>query len=389
MSADSSETHVNETDTVETERVNICKTHNTQESSSITNNEQFHEHPILKKYLPKQLCEILEHWLVDGTLNEDEKKIFRTCAEFLFKSTKINSDAKEWISQQTELINLTEKCLNEIGAYGYYIGVGGVEDPNLESFDWLIQAYENVQCKQLLDTIVKCVTSRFYVDVLHGLSDGKATSLSVTEHFLLITCPKYILTCDRDKTYSSKIATKMLDYYEDLLHAFLPHIKDWTISVMSCLYYPITFVLSFVPSLPYEQRKPMYDIILVILLNTSTADSNTVGPRSKVIYTSLCLLIEMVRCDRILLSELKYKSDVKSDLLKILNDLSKYENNEQIQLKAIELTSLLLPEEEFRKENNTERVTGLFVKNFNAAIQDGKSNKADEVLRGLNGIEIA
>ncbi|CAF4355603.1 unnamed protein product, partial [Rotaria sp. Silwood2] len=386
MSADSSETHVNETDTVETERVNICKTHNTQESSSITNNEQFHEHPILKKYLPKQLCEILEHWLVDGTLNEDEKKIFRTCAEFLFKSTKINSDAKEWISQQTELINLTEKCLNEIGAYGYYIGVGGVEDPNLESFDWLIQAYENVQCKQLLDTIVKCVTSRFYVDVLHGLSDGKATSLSVTEHFLLITCPKYILTCDRDKTYSSKIATKMLDYYEDLLHAFLPHIKDWTISVMSCLYYPITFVLSFVPSLPYEQRKPMYDIILVILLNTSTADSNTVGPRSKVIYTSLCLLIEMVRCDRILLSELKYKSDVKSDLLKILNDLSKYENNEQIQLKAIELTSLLLPEEEFRKENNTERVTGLFVKNFNAAIQDGKSNKADEVLRGLNDL---
>ncbi|CAF4380871.1 unnamed protein product, partial [Rotaria sordida] len=152
------------------------------------------------------------------------------------------------------------------------------------SFDWLIQAFENVQCKQLLDMLVKCVTSRFYVDALRGLNEGKASSLSVTEHFLLVTCPNYIVTCDRDKTSSSKIAKQMLNRYDELLSDFLPHIKQWTTSVMLCLFYPIKFVLSFIPSLPYEQRKPMYDIILIILLNTSTKDSHAEGPRSKVIY---------------------------------------------------------------------------------------------------------
>ncbi|CAF5111034.1 unnamed protein product, partial [Rotaria sp. Silwood1] len=386
MSENKIETHVNEIDTLEADVVNTYQTHNAQDLSSIENNKKFQEHPIFQKYLPKQLCQVLEHWFLDGTLDEDEKQIFRTCAKFLLQSTKTDSNAKQWISQQSELIDLTEKCLNEIGAYGYYIEIGCLEDPSLESFDWLIQAFGNVQCKQLLDVLVKCVTSRFYVDALRGLSEGKSTSLSITEHFLLVTCPNYIVTCDRDKSYSSKIANEMLNHYDDLLAHFLPHIKQWTTSIMSCLFYPMKFVLSTIPSLPYEQRKPMYDIILAILLNTSISSTNIGEVHDKLIYTSLCLLTEIVRCDRVLSNELKNKSDAKSDLIKVLNDLSKYESNEQIQLKAIELTSLLVPEEEFRKENNAERVTGLFVKNFNAAVQDENPNQVDEILQGFRDL---
>ena len=84
---------------------------------------------------------------------------------------------------------------------------------------------------------------------------------------------------------------------------------------------------------------------------------------------------------------MKNKSVDKSDLIKILHDLSKQEKYERVQLKALELSSLLVPEEEFRKENNTEQVTGLFVKNFNAACQGGKSHKADAILNGFKGIE--
>ncbi|CAF4376890.1 unnamed protein product, partial [Rotaria sp. Silwood2] len=386
MSTKESETYVNGIDNAETGATTTSTIHNTQDSSSTTDKKQFDEHPILKKYLPKQLCEILEQWFVDGTLNDDQQEIFRTCAEFLLKSTKINSDAKEWISQQTELINITEKCLNEIGAYGYYIGVGGVEDPTLELFDWLIQAFENIQCKQLLDTFVKCVTSRFYIDALHRLNKVNASSLSITEHFLLVTCPNYILTCDKDKTYSSKVANKMLDYYDDLLDYFIPHIKEWTTSVMLCIFYPMKFLLSVIPSSSYEERKSVYHTILTIFLNTSTTDSNTEEAHNKIIHTSLCLLIEIVRCDSILSNELKNKSDKKSDLLKILNDLSNNGSNEQIQLKAIELTSLLVEEEEFRKENNTERVTDLFIKNFKVAAEDGEISQANGVLTGLRDL---
>ncbi|CAF4310453.1 unnamed protein product, partial [Rotaria sordida] len=88
MSAKKSERHFNGFDTIENGRINTYKTHNIQDSSSIINNEQFHQHPTFKKYLPKQLCEILEVWFVDGTLNEDQKEIFRICAEFLLKSTQ-------------------------------------------------------------------------------------------------------------------------------------------------------------------------------------------------------------------------------------------------------------------------------------------------------------
>ncbi|CAF3736935.1 unnamed protein product [Rotaria sordida] len=386
MSVNKSETHVNGIDTVENEVVNTSETRNIQDSPSIINNEQFHQHPTFKKYLPKKLCEILEVWFLDGTLNEDQKEIFRVCAEFLLKSTQTDSNAKQWISQQTELINLTEKCLNEIGAYGYYIGIGGVEDSSLESFDWLIQAFENVQCKQLLDMLGKCATSRFYTDVLHRLSKFNVTSLDVTEHFLLVTCPNYIVTCDSDTTYASKIANKMLNHYDDLLHDFLPHIKQWTTSIMLCIFYPMKFVLSIIPSLTYEQRTPMYDFILTILLNASASDSHTEEAYSKVIYMSLCLLIELIRSDTVLSDKLKNKSDEKPDLINVLNDLSKNASNEQIQMKAIELTSLLVPEEEFRKENSAERVIGLLVKNFNTAVEDGKPNRANEILKGFTDL---
>ncbi|CAF5146202.1 unnamed protein product, partial [Rotaria sp. Silwood1] len=145
MVATETEAPVNRIFTGETKITNRYKSQATQDSSSIENNEQFQRHPIFQKYLPKQLSQVLEHWLSDGTLDADQKQIFRTCAEFLLQSTKTDSNAKQWISQQTELINFTEKCLNEIGAYGYYIEIGCLEDPNLESFDWLIQAFGNVQ----------------------------------------------------------------------------------------------------------------------------------------------------------------------------------------------------------------------------------------------------
>ena len=63
--------------------------------------------PIFKKYLPNQLCEILEHWFSEGILNEDQMETFQICTEFLLKSIKENSNAQNWLSQQTEIINLT------------------------------------------------------------------------------------------------------------------------------------------------------------------------------------------------------------------------------------------------------------------------------------------
>ncbi|CAM4762278.1 unnamed protein product [Rotaria magnacalcarata] len=379
MTANKIETQLNQLE-------NTTKNVDEQDSSSIANHGKFQENSIFQKHRPKGLCEVLEHWYSDGALNDEQKEIFQNSTEYLLASTKTDPSAKEWISQQTELIDLTDKCLNEIASYGYYIGIIGTEDPSLKSFLWLIQAFENAQSKQLLHALVKCVTSRFYIDALRCLIDPMATSLNTTHEFLLITCPNYILTCDKQKSHSFEISNKMLHQYNEILSELLPHIKNWTSPVMSCLFFPMKFILPAIPSLSYEQRRLMFNIILALLLRIQGNGLNTDVAHVKLIYVSLCLLIEIVRSDGVLSNQLKNETEEKSDLIKILSSLSKNGSNEQIQLKAVELISLLVPEDEFRKENNTESVTGLFVKNFNAAVRDGESKNADEVLEGFRDL---
>jgi hypothetical protein len=68
-----------------------------------------------------------------------------------------------------------------------------------------------------------------------------------------------------------------------------------------------------------------------------------------------------------------------------LKQLSGDNRNEKVQLKAFELTFLLVPEEEFEKENGSAKVTELFVKNFNEALEDNKDRKAEELMEGLKG----
>ena len=68
-----------------------------------------------------------------------------------------------------------------------------------------------------------------------------------------------------------------------------------------------------------------------------------------------------------------------------LKKLSKDNRNEKLQLSAFELLSLLVPEDEFVKENDPAKVTELFVKNFNEAREGGEDRTADELLKGLKG----
>jgi len=372
-------------DTGKTTVLDICKNYNEQDPLPIITDEQFNNHPFFTKYFSIELCKMLEQWFSEGSLDENQQEIFQFCSKFLLKLTKADSNTKQWLNQQTEVIDLTEKCLNEIASYGYYIGIGGVEDPSLESFDWLIQAFECVQCQELLNVLVKTVTSRFYIDAFYCLSYVNAAALTITQQFLLFTCPDYILTCDINKTYSLKIVNKMLGQYDEIFAEFLPYIKQWTTPVILCLIYPITFTLLNIRSLTFEQKKLVYEVILTILLQKSAIDPTIEKVRVILIHKSLCLLIEIMRSDKDLANQLKNKSDKKSELIDVLNDLAKNDSDDEIRLKALALLSLLIPEEEFLKDNKKEEVTGLFVKNFNEAVQDGTDKEIDDVLNGLKG----
>jgi hypothetical protein len=367
--------------------LDICKNYNEQDPSPTITDEQLNNHPFFTKYFSTELSNILQQWFTEGSLDENQKEIFQVCSQFLLKLTKTDSNTKQWLNQQTELINLTEQCLNEIGAYGYYIGIDAVEDSSLESLDSVIQAFEHVQCQQLLEVLAKCITSRFYTDAFYRLSNDNASFLTITQRFLLITCPNYIITCDTEKAQCLKIVTKMLISYDELFAEFLPHIEDWDIPVMSTLIYPIKLTLAVIRLLTLEQKQFIYQVILTILLNKSTIKPNIEQMQLALVYTSLCLLIDVMRSDKDLIDHLKNKTEKKSDLIVVLNNLSTNEYSDIIRLKALALVSLLVTEEEFLAEDKTKEVTGLFVKNFTEALEDGKTKEVNEILSGLRGIE--
>ena len=99
--------------------------------------------------------------------------------------------------------------------------------------------------------------------------------MNIAQHFLLVTCPNYTRTCEKDKTYSSEIVNCILTHYNELFDEFLSDIKQWIISDMLCLVNLIKFILEIIHSLSYEQRKSIYEIILTIFSNKSTIDSST------------------------------------------------------------------------------------------------------------------
>lgn len=385
MSNDHFQTLLDGIATEKTSVVDVCKSYNEQSSPATISDQQLREHPFFQTYLAKELGAVLEYWLSDGTLDDRQKDIFRECSAFLLKSSKASSNINQWLKEQKELIDLAAKCVNEIASYGYYIGIGGTEDPSLESFDWLLQALERAQCIQLLDTLTKCVTGRYYVDALYRLSDVNASVLTITQYFLLVTCPNYILKCDKDKRHCAEIVKQMLPTYGEIFAHFLPHIKQWTIPVLLSLVYPIKFILSGTQYLQLEEKKLIYQIASTILLDKSITDLDSEQGRRALIHTSLSLLVELLRLDGNLLHHCKNQIKEQSDLLDTFKQFAQKDENGTVQLKALELVGLLVPEETFFKAENTEKVTGLYVKNLSAAVQDGKTDKADEILAGLRG----
>lgn len=368
--------------------LDVCKSYNEADPVPIITDEQFNNELFFTKYFSTELCKILDLWFTDGTLEDDQQEIFRIASQFLLKLVKTEPNSQQWFNQQTDIINLTEKCLNEISSYGYYIGIGGHEDPNLESFSQLIEAFEKVQCQDLLDDLTKCVTCRYYIDALYELSYTKDATFTITQKFLLVICPSYILTCDFNKTYSLKIINKMLGAYDDIFADFLPHIKEWSTPMILSLLYPIQFTLKSIRSLTFEQKKLVYDVCLSILLNEATNEGEMKTGQAELVRTSLALLIEIMRSDKDLAHELKNRSEKKSELIDVLNNLAKDKSDDSIRLKATALVSLLMPEEEFLKQNSAEDVTEVFVKNLNEAIEEGTDQEIHQTLSGLRGYSI-
>ncbi|CAF1108856.1 unnamed protein product [Didymodactylos carnosus] len=346
------------------------------------------EKTFLNEQVSKELSSILQHWHTHThhSLDNNQKDTFQKYTDYLFNFSTTSDKAATWLNEQVTLIDLIAKCADDIASYGYYLDIKKAEDPNLKSYDSLIQVFTDLECDQLLDVIVRCVSTHFYTDTLYKLGDINASTLTLTQQFLLVTCPDYILTCDRQKSYCEKLLEHLLPHYTELFDHFLPNIEKWTDTVVLCLLYPIRFILSDSSSFPLDQKLAIQKALIMILFKKSITNSNFEQEHITLVHTVLRVLFQLIRSDSKLLSELKKQTTDNTKLLSILKQLSNDTRNERLQLSALKLLSLLVPEEEFTKTNDAAKATSLIVKNFNDAVEKGKDSTANELLEGLIGM---
>ena len=343
------------------------------------------DYTFLNEKVQKELCKILEYWQVNHSLDGTQKDTFREYSEYLLKFSKNDNEAKNWFNQHVALLDLTKKCVGDIAFYGLYLETKGSEDPSLESFDRLVQAFSNGDCDQLLDVIVQYISKSSYKEALDDLHKTNTSTLSLAQHFLLVTCPDYILTCDRDKSHLAKLPEHMLHDYAESLNRFLPNIGKWTDTVLLCLLYLIRLILSNSNALSLEEKSNIQEALVTIVLKQPLSSSNNEEVRITVIHDVLSILLEIIHSDAKVLGELKNYTVNDNKLLATLEQLSDDNRNEKTQLHAFELLSVLMPEEEFVRVNDSAKVTGLFVKNLNEALEDNKDVAVKCLMRGLKG----
>lgn len=354
-------------------------------SSSIFSDEQVNKDVFLNELLPGKLCEILESWHINHSFDKTQSDTFQQCSEYLLEYTKSDSEATKWFDKQTKLVDLVKKCADDIASLDYHLDTKGPEDSNLESFDRLIQALTNSSCDQLLDVICRCIRNNSYKETLYNVVKNNVSSLTSTQQFLLITCPDYILTCDKDRIELQKLFDHMLPNYAELFTSFLPNIQKLTDTVALCLLYPLRFILYDASSLSLEDKRLTQEALVAIISKQPLSEDSDDEGRITLVHIALNILLEIVRSDHTLLSELKKKAANDSKLKEILQQLSDGNFDEKMQLHAFELLSFLVSEEEFVKTNDSAKVTELFVKNFNEALEDNKDETAEDLIQGLKG----
>ncbi|CAF1217778.1 unnamed protein product [Adineta ricciae] len=360
-------------------------TQSTSSSSSLFVDDQVNKRAFLNEKLADKLNEVLESWHNNHSLDTTQKDTFQQCSEYLLEYTKNDSEATQWLNQQAKLTDLARKCADDIAAQGHFLDIKGTEDPNLESFDKLIQAFTQSDFDPLLDATRQCISNRTYKETLYNVGKNNSSTLNFTQRFLLLTCPDYVLTCDNDKSHSRKLLEDMLPNYTELFTHFLPNIDKWTDTVCLCLLYPIQFILSDTSSLSVDEKQLIQEELVTILVKQPLSKDQHEEGRVALVNTALIVLLEIVRSDHKLLGELKKRTADDNKLIENLKQISTNNSDEKMQLRAFELLSLLVPEESMKADDTT-KATELFVKNFNEALEDNEDQRAEDLMKGLKGL---
>ncbi|CAF1301304.1 unnamed protein product [Didymodactylos carnosus] len=308
------------------------------------------------------LKDILKKWQKRyDALSKQESFIFRNTSRILFNMISSMSDNNDILQQQQQkrqmfhlflnqkFIKSVKKCLENVAVYGKHITNGN----NFKYFAKLIDILADYQCvlnkeeqeklsSLLLNSIVKCLCSEYYVDAFKHLQ-LKSNSMSENEKFFLRKCPSYL----------TSYAVKCLAFKK-----YIPVIKEWKHPVKHSMYHLIDILNHSVSRFQsYVTRISQYLSIidgLLVILNEPLLSTENVMEKSTnieviLIESTIILMLKLV-CHPSILNYVKQKQ-VTQTFLSLTN--SKYDS---IQLNAYLILACVMNEGNISTVVNKEKI---------------------------------
>ncbi|CAF1022540.1 unnamed protein product [Didymodactylos carnosus] len=318
-------------------------------------------------------------------LNEQETIVFKDIISiFLSMINRVNN---------TNVDILRTLILNEVLIKSIKLYIDNIDkhlnDPNLFAFDILIRGFETLMEKRkelqddstvliLLAAIVKCICSTCYIDIFKQFQLDK-TELSMKEHFLLLTCPHYIVYGYDGKHIEEvqiELCHTMLNRYLEILEQFIPLIKQWSndliIQVMSYL----TGILQYTSIRELQQKYlnvhlKLIDAIIVILNAPNLLDKlveGTTDSMSCLIFTAITYLYGLI-FHPTFATVIKEKQ-----LTSTFVKLAEISNDEHIQIHTYRILAMIMNENDIKTLANPAKITEVFI-NFIKCLADNAVRK--------------
>lgn len=201
--------------------------------------------------------------------------------------------------------------------------------------------------KLLLEPILQCALSYFS----QGFSSFFITQSSFkTETFQLVTCPNYVLTCDKENgSYIKRLSNYTLISFSKLFEGQPSEPMSWIKQYTHCLFMSLRLIARDIRSVDFNKKKAFLWITIEILQYglTDKTDDNGEEVRTwmSLIHSSVTILLEIARCESGVLNDVRENENQLEKILQTLKNLLDDQDNVTVRLQAFELIVLLVTEE--------------------------------------------
>jgi hypothetical protein len=156
---------------------------------------------------------------------------------------------------------------------------------------------------------------------------------------------------DENRKYTLLIFDQLLPQFTNFFGQLYANLNNWPKENLLYLVAPLRLIVFGIRSLKLNDKESFKRTIIDIL-EDGVIDFNSDSSKNETCWTTLIhlalrIMLEIARTEPQLLNDLHENQESSSKVLSTLQKLTSDEENGEIQLQAVELLALIIPEEQF------------------------------------------